>query len=272
MTRSAWVLGSPIGHTLSPAMHNAAYRAMGLDAIYLAARVEPQDLGAALDGLRALGAMGCNLTLPLKEEALHHLHEVEQPARTLGAVNTVRFVEGRLVGSNTDAEGWLRSWDEEVGESLQGRPVVLLGAGGAARALLWAVLKRGAARVQVVNRDLARACRIVEGLPAEAVETPDLTPGCVIVNATPVGMAPHEDATPLEWPDLLPPRLVACDLVYRPRLTRFLREAEARGARTLGGLGMLVHQAAAAIELWTGQKAPVGVMRAAAEAALGSGQ
>lgn len=268
MTRTAWVLGSPIAHTLSPAMHNAAYQAMGLDAVYLAARVEPPDLGAALEGLRVLGTMGCNLTLPLKEEALPYLHTVEEPARTFGAVNTVRFVEGRMIGCNTDAEGWLRSWDEEVGESLAGRPVVLLGAGGAARALLWAVLQRGVARVQVVNRNLARAHRLVEGLPAEAVATPELTPGCVVVNATPAGMDPDADATPLEWPRDLPAGTVACDLVYRPRQTRFLREASARGARTLGGLGMLVHQAAASIELWTGRKPPVEVMRRAAEAAL----
>lgn len=263
MRRSAWVLGSPIGHSLSPAMHQAAYDAMGLEVVYLAARVEPPALEAALRGLQALGALGCNLTRPLKEVALRHLDEVEEPARTLGAVNTVRFVDGRMVGCNTDAEGWLRSWDEEVGESLRGRSVVLLGAGGAARALLWAVLQRGAGEVQVVNRDLARARRIVEGLPAEAVATATLTPRCVVVNATPVGMDPQAEATPLDWPPRLPPGLVACDLVYRPRRTRFLREAEARGARTLGGLGMLVHQAAAAIELWTGRKPPVDAMRAA---------
>lgn len=271
-TRSAWVLGSPVEHTLSPSMHNAAYRALGLDLVYLAARVGPGQLGRALEGLQALGAVGCNLTLPLKEAAVSLMARLEEPARALGAVNTVRFEPGGPVGCNTDAEGWLRSWDEEVGEPLEGRPVVLLGAGGAARALFFSLASRGVAGIRVVNRHEERARRLVSELSRPGVRAsvgpPELHPGTVLIQATPAGMAPDEDGTAFPWPEEVPPGVVACDLVYRPRRTRFLGEASARGVRTLGGLGMLVHQAAAAVEVWTGRRPPVDVMRRAAEDAL----
>ncbi len=273
-TRSAWVLGSPLGHTLSPALHNAAYRALGLDLVYLAARVERQELGPALEGLRVLGAVGCNLTLPLKEEAVGLLPRLHPTARALGAVNTVCFERSGPVGYNTDAEGWLRSWDEEVGESLEGRPVLLLGAGGAARAVLWAVASRKVAQVRVVNRDLERARRLVAefagvGVQAQVGPAP-LGPGTVVIQATAVGMAPHQDCTVFGWPEEIPPGVVACDLVYRPRQTRFLREAAQRGVRVLGGLGMLVHQAAATIEIFTGLNPEADLLRRAAEQVLSS--
>lgn len=273
-TRSAWILGSPLGHTLSPALHNAAYRALGLDLVYLAAQVDRPDLGPALEGLRALGAVGCNLTLPLKQEAARRLERLEAPAGVLGAVNTVRFERGGPVGYNTDAEGWLRSWDEEVGEPLEGRPVLLLGAGGAARAVFWALASRRVAEIRVVNRRPEAAHRLVRdlartGVRAEVGPVP-LRPGMVVVQATPVGMAPEVDGTVFTWPDRVPSGVVACDLVYRPSGTRFLGEAGQRGARLLGGLGMLVHQAVAAIEIFTGRRPDAGLLRRVAEQALSS--
>lgn len=271
-TRTAWLLGSPLGHTLSPAMHNAAYRDLGLDLVYLAARVEPAGLGRALEGLAALGAVGCNLTLPLKEAALPHLRHLEEPARSLGAVNTVRFGPSGPVGLNTDAEGWLRSWDEEVGEPLEGRSALILGAGGAARAVFWALASRGVGEIRVLARGVERARRLVGDLARPdlraSVGPAPLCPGMVVIQATPAGMEPDPSGTAFPWPDEVPPGVVACDLVYRPRQTRFLREATERGARTLGGLGMLVHQAAAAVEAWTGRRPEARVLRDAALAAL----
>lgn len=273
-TRTVWVLGSPLGHTLSPVMHNAAYRAMGLDLVYLPARVESGDLRAVLEGLPRLGAVGCNLTLPLKQAALALMTRLEPPAAELGAVNTVRFEGRSRVGFNTDAQGWLRSWDEEVGQSLEGRPVLLLGAGGAARAVAWALASRRVSRIQVVNRDPARARGLVNSLSRSDVPcrvgAVEFEPDMVVVQATSVGMAPGDDATCLEWPEAVPPGVVACDLVYRPRQTRFLREASQRGVRTLGGLGMLVHQAALAIEVFTGQSPCPALLRRVAEEALSS--
>ncbi|MGI5844275.1 MAG: shikimate dehydrogenase family protein [Candidatus Xenobium sp.] len=270
-TRTAWILGSPLGHTLSPLLHNAAYRALGLDLVYLPARVESRDLRAALEGLSILGAVGCNLTLPLKEVALGLMTRIEPPAAELGAINTVRFEGGDRVGFNTDAWGWLRSWDEEVGQSLEGRPVLLLGAGGAARAVAWALASRRVARIQVVNRDPERARRLVASLARTDVPcrlgSVELETDMVVVQATSVGMVPGDEATCMEWPEEVPPGVVACDLVYRPRQTRFLREASQRGVPTLGGVGMLVHQAVAAIEVFTGENpCPVWLRRVAEEA------
>jgi shikimate dehydrogenase len=261
-------------------MHNAAYRDMGLDAVYLAASVPAHRLGEALRGLRTLGFLGANLTLPLKEAALPYLDELEEPASTLRAVNTVREVGGRLVGSNTDATGWLRSWEEQIGEPLEGRRVLLLGAGGAARAIFWALAMRGAGPILVMNRDHDRAAALVEDLGrrlrtasrAMVLDSDlfgsELGPGTVVINCTPVGMSPHTEESPVVWPRPLPPGVVACDLIYNPLNSLFLATARRRGARVMGGLGMLVHQAAAAIELWTGRRPSLEVMRRAALRAL----
>ncbi len=255
-------------------MHNAAYRSMGLDLVYLPARVEAGDLRVVLEGLPLLGAVGCNLTLPLKQAALGLMTRLEPPAAELGAVNTVRFEGRSRVGFNTDAQGWLRSWDEEVGQPLEGRPVLLLGAGGAARAVAWALASRRVARIQVVNRDPERARGLVNDLSRSDVPCRvgpvELEPDMVVVQATSVGMAPGDGATCLEWPESVPPGVVACDLVYRPRRTRFLREASQRGVRILGGLGMLVHQAVLTIEIFTGRRPCPALLRRQAEAALSS--
>lgn len=279
--RRAWLLGSPVAHSVSPAVHNAAYREMGLRAVYGAAEVTPGRLGEVLRELVTADFLGANLTQPLKEAACRWMDRLETPADVLGAVNTVRLEKGRLVGSNTDAPGWLRSWDEAVGRPLAGCAVVLLGAGGAARALLWAVASRGARSVRVLNRTPERAQAVVGQIgprfPAVSMRagglTPDafaraLEPGCVVVNCTSVGMAPGVEESPVEWPRRLPENLVACDLIYHPSVTRFLETARRRGACVLGGVGMLVHQAAAAIELWTGCTPPLEVMREAARKAL----
>ena len=161
-----------------------------------------------------------------------------------------------------------------MGEPLEGRPVVLLGAGGAARAVFWALASRRAGPIRVLNRDPERARGLVAELGRQGLDgwagPAVLEPGTVVVQATPLGTWPGVEETRFPWPQEVPPGVVACDLVYRPRRTRFLREAAGRGARVLGGLGMLLHQAAAAVEIWTGLEAPLEVMRRAAEEALGA--
>lgn len=231
MRRSVWLLGHPVKHTLSPAMHNAAYSRLGLDLVYLAADVPPEHLRSALEGLLHLGAVGVNLTIPHKQAVLELLSGVTPRARELGAVNCLKPGPNGWEGHNTDADGWLDSWRDEIGEGLRNRPVLLLGQGGASQALQ-GVLREEGARVRVLYR----------------APLPELEPDTVVINATPVGTLSNE--SPVSWPDPVPPGVVACDLVYNPTATRFLREAGGRGCRTLGGLGMLVHQARRAIEWW----------------------
>lgn len=264
MTRSVWLLGRPVAHSVSPAMHKAAYAALGEDLVYLAAEVGPEDLPTVLDGLLKLQAVGINLTIPLKQAVLPLLKRLDQRARELGAVNCLRPCDGGWEGTNTDADGWLDSWREEVGQPLEGRRAIVLGWGGAARAV-GTLLQEQGARLQVLLRD---PTRLKESAPLHELAK-FLEPGTVVLNATPVGT--RSDESPVVWPEPMPENVVACDLVYNPQQTRFLQEARQKGCLTLGGLGMLVHQARRAIEWWTGQPADcAAVMRRAAEDQLSS--
>lgn len=266
------LLGHPVGHSLSPAMQDAAFEALGLTARYVPRDVGPEALPDAVAALRADDVLGANVTVPHKEAMVPLLDALDAEARALGAVNTVVREGDRLRGGNTDAVGFARSL-REAGVRVDGARVLLLGAGGAARAVAWALLQGGAAELRLWNRTAARAealravladarVRVAEGA---AVGEADL-----VVNATSVGMARggvDPDASPLPGP--WPARAgVAVDIVYRPRETRFLREARAAGWRGVDGLGMLLHQGAASFEAWTGREAPVASMRAALEAAL----
>lgn len=280
----AVLLAHPAGHSLSPAMHDAAFAALGIDARYEAWDVPPDALAAAVERLRDPAILGANVTVPHKRAVLALLDGLDAEAAAIGAVNVVRREAGRLLGGNSDGEGFLRSL-REAGLDPAGQRAVLLGAGGAARAVAWALLHAGAAELRIVNRSHAGALALADALAAEdggasvrAVRDPldgaertDLW-----VNATSVGMrrgGVDPDASPLDpaafarrVPDAAP--AAAVDLVYRPRRTRFLRDAEAAGLVTVDGSGMLLHQGAAAFEAWTGRPAPLTAMRAALDAAL----
>jgi shikimate dehydrogenase len=250
----------PAGHTRSPAMHNAAFAALGIDAVYLAFDVPSAGLGVAIAGARALGVRQLAVSIPHKEAVMAHLDEVDETARRIGAVNTVTRRDGRLVGSNTDWIGVARALETQ--RSLAGARTVVLGAGGAARAAVHAMLVRGA-RVVVLNRTLDKARKLADELGAHgAGELGALRshPCDVIVNATSVGL--HEDRSPVDA-SAIPAGAVVLDAVYSPERTRLLRDAEARGARTIGGKWWLVHQAAEQLRLWTGRDAPLDVMSAA---------
>ena len=268
-TRLAAVIGFPVRHSLSPAMHNAAFRELGLDWIYVACEVAPGAVEAAFAGVRALGLGGLSVTIPHKAAALEAVDEATDAARAIGAVNTVvPTAGGGLRGDNTDGAGFLASLADE-GFDPAGRICAVLGAGGAARAVVHALAGAGAGEVVVVNRTPARAesTAALAGATGRVGSPADVRGAHLIVNATPVGLAGSPDL-PID-PALLGEGQLVVDLVPNPAVTPLMRAAGERGAGAAGGLGMLVHQGALAFELWTGRPAPIGVMRAAAVRALG---
>ena len=266
------VLGHPIAHTMSPAMHNAALPAMGIDGVYVAFDVAPEQIGTAIEGLQALGVGGVNLTIPLKEAVLPYLDELSPEAGFIGAVNTVQFTKGRRIGHNTDARGFIASL-RAGGAEPEGARVAILGAGGSARAVAVALAQVGAELV-LLNRTAERAAALADRLNTHvrpcartaSLETADLhrelARADILVNTTSVGMSPHADVAPLIPAEALHAGLFVCDLIYNPLETRLLAAARERGARTLNGVGMLAHQGALALEIWTGQTAPVSLMEA----------
>ena len=241
-------------HSRSPELHHCAYAALGQSWTYHKREVQVAQLGEVLAELSGPELLGINLTLPLKEQALSLLAGSTAEAQAIGAVNCLRWTEGGWWGHNSDAPGWLDSWQEEIGLSLRDRKCVVLGAGGAARAILY-VLQREGARSVVLNRTPERAralgCAVADWSTSSLAQ--ELEPGCVVINTTSVGMWPSVEEVPLEWPDSLPEDLIAVDLIYNPRPTRWLQQS---GRRWLDGSGMLVHQALRAIEWWSGQRAP----------------
>ena len=274
-TKLCGIIGDPIEHTMSPAMHNAAFKKLGLNYLYLPFRVKAQDLGKAIDGMRALNIRGLNVTIPHKVSVIPFLDKLDPLVEGIGAVNTIVNDGGMLTGYNTDATGFIQTLVEE-GIEAGGKHVVILGAGGASRAISFVLAGRGANLV-ILNRllelgwaeELARKISQVFGKEVEALElneenlTRALEKADIVVNATSVGMSPKIDETPLPF-RLLKPHLVVFDVIYNPIKTRLLQEAKAAGGRTLSGINMLIWQGALAFEKWTGVKAPVEVMRAEA--------
>lgn len=276
--KRAFLLAHPAGHSLSPVMHNAAFKELGLEARYEALDVLPEALALVMVMLRGREVYGANVTIPHKRAVIPYLDEVDDAARRIGAVNTIVNRGGKLTGHNTDAAGFLRALREDGGFEPEGKKVVMLGAGGSARAVAYALLAAKVASLGVFNRTLERAERLAsdfETLGPLAVLTgaelePAVTSADLLVNTTSVGMA-HDgrdpDVSPLPS-GLLPRRGMVCDLIYRPARTRLLREAQAAGLKVQDGLPMLVYQGALAFSLWTGHEAPVEGMAGAAAAAL----
>jgi shikimate dehydrogenase len=257
----------PAGHTRSPAMHNAAFEAMEIDARYLAFDVAPQDLEAAIRGVRALGLRQLAVSLPHKEAVLPLLDRVDDTARRIGAVNTITRRGRELEGANTDWIGAVRALERHA--KLAGCRAVVLGAGGSARAVSFGLLARGAS-VTVLNRSPARAEALARDLGAQGAGPLDAlaaTPCDVLVNTTSVGL--RSDESPVAA-GALPADALVMDAVYDPPETRLLREARLCGSRTLGGKWMLVEQAAEQIRLWTGREPPLDVMARAFDEAEGT--
>lgn len=268
------IIGNPVRASLSPAMHQAALRRLRLDASYRAFEIAPGQVRTALRALPLFGFWGVSVTIPYKEKVLPFLDAVDGEAAAIGAVNTVVVREGRLIGYNTDAEGFRRAVEVAGRTGLNGARVLVVGAGGAARAVAYACLARGCHSLLIANRSVTRARSLGRalraGFPAAdivAVATggPDwlrLAGGCgVVVNTTPLGGRP-DDPLPVPRAALRRGQTVV-DIVYRPRLTPLLAAAAAAGARTVDGLQMLLHQGELAFTLWTGRDAPTAVMRRA---------
>lgn len=276
------IIGYPIKHSLSPVFQQAAFDFHGIPARYEAWETLPEGVAAAVARLRHPSYLGMNVTVPHKQAVMPLLDEIDPLARRIGAVNTIVNRGGRLIGYNTDAAGFLRAVQREAGYSVAGRRALLVGAGGAARAVVFSLLEAGVASLAIANRRPERAADLVADLRGEtgrsvvhalAMGEDELAAVVaavdLLVNATPLGMrhTAHEQAMPLPG-HLLRPGLLVCDLVYNPPQTPLLRAAAAAGAATLEGLPMLIYQGAAAFELWTGQQPPLGLMFERARAAL----
>lgn len=256
-TRVLAVWGHPVSHSRSPAMHNAALQSLGLGWAYVPFDVAPANVAAAVAGLRAMNFVGANVTVPLKEVVSGHLDDLDDEAARIGSVNTIHNVNGRLRGYSTDGAGFLRAL-EAAGEATEGRQAYVLGAGGSARAVSFALAGRGAT-VQIANRTAERAAALaaqVNRFYPDAARTAgwgsEAAPFDLLVNTTSLGMHPHLETAPALPPGTLRPGLFVYDLVYAPPETALLAQARAAGCRTENGLGMLVFQGALSLSLWTG--------------------
>ena len=281
MTLQAGIFGYPVGHSVSPAMHRAAFARAGVDAAYTAWETHPDALADAIANLRGAEYLGANVTVPHKRAAMAHLDDIDGVAREIGAANTIVNRGGWLFGTNTDAYGFLESLRVESGFDPRGADATLIGAGGAARAAAYALAHAGARALTIVNRTPQRAAALASeiaerGVSARGIGLNDLgfanacANAALIVNSSSVGMlgGPAEGASPVPR-GAITRGCVVYDMVYNPMETPLLAQASDAGAQTVGGLPMLVHQGAAAWTLWTGQDAPVETMFKAAKAALG---
>lgn len=281
MTKYVGIIGYPVEHSISPRFQQAAFDAMGLDVRYEVWETEPARLPTVIQGIRQPSNLGANITVPYKEAVLPFLDDIDELAQDIGAANTIVNREGKLFGYNTDAEGFIRALCQDGGFEAEGRRVVLLGAGGAARAASFALVKAGVKSLIIINRTYERAQALaselksfgseITALPwggerlAEALAACDL-----LVNCTSVGMkySVTDGQSPLAA-ELIPKQALIYDIVYNPIETPLLLDAKKIGARTLSGLGMLVYQGASAFKLWTGNEPPLDIMFEEARKGLG---
>jgi shikimate dehydrogenase len=262
-THIVGIIGDPIEHSRSPQMHNAAFAKAGLDYVYVPFHVRPDDLAHAIVGFKALNVVGINVTLPHKQAVIPYLTSISREAELIGAVNTLTFVDGGIHGDNTDAPGVLRALEEDGDMSVPvGEDVVVLGAGGSARAVVVALALAGVASITIANRTVERAISLAEemqqktdipmhGMGLADVRLPHaVRRGMLLINTTTASMDPTQPLlVSAEW---IQPNTIVYDIVYTPPVTPLMNAAAERGCRTLGGIGMLVHQGAIAFEKWTG--------------------
>jgi shikimate dehydrogenase len=282
--RVCYLLGYPVGHSRSAVMHNAAFEELGLDYRYDLRGVSPERLGSFMTGeMRDPTVRGANVTIPHKLAVMEYIDEVDREALAVGAVNTIVNEDGRLKGYNTDGRGAIRALEEAYGD-LEGVKAVIVGAGGAARAIGYHLSTR-ASEITILNRTLGRAVELAGHLSSMPECNASVEPSSlsrseleealkeaeILINTTPVGMTPEVEGTPVDGSLIIPGTLVF-DTVYNPLRTRLLREAEEAGAKALPGLRMLVYQGAAAFRLWTGVEPPVELMYDAVTKVLGGEQ
>ena len=274
-TRIVGVIGDPVAHSRSPQMHNAAFAKAGLDYVYVPFHVRPDDLAAAIAGFKAINVVGINVTLPHKQAVIPFLTSISREAELIGAVNTLTFVDGNIHGNNTDAPGVLQALDEDGNTSGTpvGEKVVVLGAGGAARAVVVALALRGVAAITIANRTVEKAVSLATemdqktGVSMQGMGLTDerlplsVRESKLLVNTATISMdVTHPLLISADW---LQPNTIVYDIVYTPPVTPLMQAATERGCQTLGGIGMLVHQGAIAFEKWTGVAPCIETMRQA---------
>lgn len=270
-TKVIGIFGYPVRHSLSPLMQNAAIEALGLNYIYIPFEVKPEELELAVNGIRALGIMGVNVTVPHKEAVIPFLDEIDEDAKLIGAVNTILNKNGRLIGYNTDSRGYIRSLREDAGFETKGKKILVIGAGGAARGIIAGLSMNDASHIFIANRTVEKGERLAlefkdkfsairfSSIPLSSLKDPNiLSQVDLIVNASSMGL--DEGAPDVEFL-LTPSHTLVSDIVYKPSVTPFLKKAQDAGRKTLGGIGMLIYQGAISLEIWTSQKAPVEVMK-----------
>lgn len=262
------VMGDPIAQSKSPLMHGAALQALGLSGAYVPLHITPDKLGDAVQAIRTLGFRGVNVTIPHKVAVMEYLDRLDSSAVDVGAVNTIVNDKGILTGFNTDGIGYVRSLKAEAAPDLTGTRILVIGAGGAARGIVSALLKEQPALVLIANRNEERACQLADSFSSRgsiAGAGMDAVPGVlgsmdIVINTTSVGMYPHMEDMPID-PAGLHDGMIVSDLIYNPLHTRLLTESLKRGCTVHGGLGMFVYQGAYALEYWTGLEAPTAIMR-----------
>jgi len=274
------LIGDPVSHSVSPEMHNAAFEKLKLDYCYIPIQVDTKDLKKALDGIRAENFAGINVTIPHKEAVIPLLDEVTKLPRLIGAVNTIKNENGKLIGYNTDGAGFIESLKEDAKVNPKGKKVVLIGAGGAAKAVAIMLAEAGTKSLAVTDIIAEKAENLAEYVKShfsidavaaseESKELKGAIKNCdILINATPVGMHPNVKGCPISDDIEIPKGILVCDLIYNPPETKFLKKAKESGAKTLNGIGMLVRQGALAFSIFTGKEAPVETMRNAVLKAL----
>lgn len=271
-TKVYGIIGDPVEHTLSPGMHNAAFKKLGLDKIYVPFHVKAEELGNAINGSYSLGIRGLNVTIPHKTEVIKYLDYLDIAAGLIGAVNTIEFGENGIVGHNTDGIGAVRAI-EEVSQ-VKGKNILILGAGGAARAISFQLLLSGAKKLVISNRTVEKAMELKEDLDEKLEPDVNVTDlgvelenelknSDVLINTTPVGMYPNISQKPLVTSNMMHKDLIVNDIVYNPLKTGLLSEAEKAGAKTISGVKMLMYQGLESFKIWTGVEPPVEIFQKA---------
>lgn len=280
-TKVFGIFGWPVEHSFSPAMHNSAFAKLGMDCAYVPFPVQPDNIEKAVDAIRSLGISGVNVTIPHKSSVMRFLDEVSQEAKLIGAVNTIVNRNGVLTGYNTDAPGFLKSLEKDAGVKPASKKVLILGAGGAARAVSIQLALAGAAEIAITSPVEGEAERLADSIIESSlnVKVSSISwdkgqiskctgDSDILINATPVGMHPRvEEMPPVDFENAAKDLLV-CDLIYNPDKTMLLKVAGMRGLKTLNGMGMLLYQGAIAFELWTGTEPPLEIMREALQKSL----
>lgn len=273
------VFGYPLGHTVSPPMHNLAFDKLSMDCLYLPVEVSGEDLGTVFKGLSKMNVRGINVTIPHKIAIMEFLDELDPIAENIGAVNTILLDNGKSKGFNTDGIGFIQSLEEETGVCVENKKIFIIGSGGAARAIAMTLAHKGADQIYISNRTAEKAIALTteinkkirqcaDPVPMETEKQREAIGECnILINTTSIGMHPEIDAMPIDE-SLIRGEMLVSDIVYNPRETKLLKTAKEKGCQTVGGLGMLLYQGVEAFKLWTGVTPPVEAMREKIEALM----